>query len=126
MSKELLFTITAKDCRWDYFNASGAGGQNVNKNQCGVRCTHVDSGAVGQAQDTKHQAQNKRLAFRRMAETATFRKWHKLETARRLGKLYDIDEKVDREMREHNLRVEVKDDKGRWTKEEVSERNDQS
>lgn len=120
-NKELLFTVTAKDCRWDYFNASGAGGQNVNKNQCGVRCTHIASGALGQAQDTKSQGQNKRLAFRRMAESKAFKIWHKLETARRMGKLYDIDEKVDRDMREHNLRIEVKSEDGKWIKEKVTE-----
>lgn len=26
-SKTLLFTVSTKDCRWDYFRGSGAGGQ---------------------------------------------------------------------------------------------------
>ena len=116
MTKELLFSVTAADCRWDYFNASGAGGQNVNKNQCGVRCTNKASSAVGQSSDTKSQSQNKKLAFRRMAESDTFKKWHRIETARRMGTLVDIDQKVDEAMQSENLRVEIKQD-GKWTKE---------
>jgi len=25
--RKLLFSVTAKDCRWDYFKGTGAGGQ---------------------------------------------------------------------------------------------------
>ncbi len=48
-----------------------------------------------------------------MAETPKFKAWHKLETARRLGKP-SIDEVVDEAMKEKNLRVEVKDEEGKW------------
>jgi protein subunit release factor B len=110
---ELLFSVTASDCKWDYFNASGAGGQNVNKNQCGVRCTHIASGARGQAQDTKSQAQNKKLAFRRMAESNEFKKWHRVETARRMGTLIDVEAKVEKMMQD--IKVEYKVN-GKWEK----------
>ena len=46
-----------------------------------------------------------------MANSVTFKKWHKLESARRLGKLFDIDAKVDEEMKK--IRVEVRKD-GKW------------
>jgi protein subunit release factor B len=118
--KELLFSVTANDCKWDYFNASGPGGQNVNKNQCGVRCTHIASAARGQASDTKHQAQNKKLAFHRMAESEQFRKWHKLEIARRMGTAVNIDEKVEEAMNESNLKIEVKEN-GKWKEEVIDE-----
>lgn len=119
MPKELLFSVTAADCRWDYFNASGAGGQNVNKNQCGVRCTHKSSGAVGQSQDTKSQSQNKKLAFRRMAESKEFMSWHRIEVAKRMGTLIDIDTKIDEMMEPNNLKIEIKQD-GKWERANVS------
>lgn len=73
MGKELLFSVTLADCRVDTFRAGGKGGQNQNKRETGVRIVHKASGAVGEARDERSQLQNKRLAFRRMTETATFR-----------------------------------------------------
>ena len=49
--REKLFTLTAKNFRWDYFRGSGKGGQKRNKTSSGVRCTHEESGAVGQSHD---------------------------------------------------------------------------
>lgn len=112
--KEILFTVTAADCDWQYTRSSGKGGQNVNKVNSKVRCTHRASGAVGVAQDTRDQHQNKKLAFERMAKSKEFEKWHKVECARRLGKLRSIDETVDALMAPHNLQIEGKKD-GRWT-----------
>ena len=53
--RELLFSVTAKDCRFDYYRGSGAGGQHRNKTESAVRCTHLASGAVGQAEDHREQ-----------------------------------------------------------------------
>lgn len=111
--KEILFKVTAADCDWEYTRSSGKGGQNVNKVNSKVRCTHRASGAVGVAQDTRDQHQNKKLAFTRMAKTPEFEKWHKLECARRLGKLRNIDETVERLMHPENLVIEGKKD-GKW------------
>jgi len=112
--RELLFSVTAKDCRFDYYRGSGAGGQKRNKTSSAVRCTHIASGAVGQSDDTRSQHKNKRHAFRRMAETKAFTAWHKLEAARVTGRLANLDETVDRAMAPRNLRVEGKDQGGRW------------
>jgi protein subunit release factor B len=112
MSKELLFRVTAADCEWIYQRGSGNGGQKKNKTNSAVRCIHRASGAAGYAEDTRSQVQNKGIAFRRMAETEQFKGWHKLESMRRLGQLFDIEEKVDREMK--NIKVEGKDENGRW------------
>ena len=57
--RKLLFSVTAKDCDWDYYRGSGAGGQKRNKTSNAVRCTHKDSKAVGKAEDTRSQLQNK-------------------------------------------------------------------
>jgi hypothetical protein len=65
------------------------------------------------AQDTRDQHQNKKLAFKRMAESKEFQKWHKMECARRLGKLRDVDETVDLLMHPRHLKIEGKKD-GRW------------
>ena len=66
------------------------------------------------AQDTRDQKQNKRLAFRRMAESARFQAWQKMETARKLGTLKIVEENVEAAMAAHNLRIEGKKD-GKWT-----------
>lgn len=58
---------------------SGPGGQNKNKNFTGVRITHKESGAVGEATDSKSHEQNKRNAFRRMIATSDFVVWLELK-----------------------------------------------
>lgn len=113
MAKELLFRVTAADCDWEYSRSSGKGGQNVNKVNSKVRCTHRASGAVGMSQDTRDQKLNKRTAFLRMAQSEKFTKWHKVECARRLGKLKNIEESVEAAMHPSNLQVEGKVD-GKW------------
>jgi protein subunit release factor B len=107
MGKELMFSVTASDCRWDYFRGSGKGGQKRNKTSSGVRCTHIESGAVGQSDDTRSQHQNKRIAFERMAATSAFKGWHKMECARRSGEEARIKDAVEAALRPWNLKEEV-------------------
>ena len=111
--KELLFKVTAADCRWDYYVGTGNGGQNKQKTASACRCTHVASGAVGKAEDHRSQHQNKRLAFERMARTEAFQKWAKVEAMRRSGELALVQERVDRQLRLETT-VEVQDEKGAW------------
>lgn len=108
--RELLFSVTAKDCRWDTFRGTGKGGQKRNKTESAVRCTHIASGAVGQSDDSRSQHDNRRTAFKRMAETDVFKAWHKLEVARRLGDEVKIREAVEAAMHPSNLKVEYFDD----------------
>ena len=98
MSKELLFSVTRADLRIDTFRAGGKGGQNQNKVETGVRITHILSGAVGEARDTRSQLINKRTAYGRMARTPKFQAWLRTETARRLNQLEDLEKIVDRMM----------------------------
>lgn len=114
MPREHLFSVTEADCRFDYFRGSGKGGQKRNKTSNAVRCIHRASGAVGRAEDTRSQLQNKRLAFKRMIESPAFKRWHRLEVARATGRAEEAKEAVERSMRPGNLRVEGKDERGRW------------
>jgi len=113
MTKEVLFTVTAADCDWEYMRGTGPGGQKRNKTESKVRCIHRASGATGESDETRSQHSNKSSAFRKMAESKEFKVWHKIEVARRTGQLIDINEKVDKMMRDVNLKVEGKVD-GRW------------
>jgi hypothetical protein len=60
-----------------------------------------------------------------MAETETFKKWHRIEIARRTGALAEVERRVDRAMNPKNLRVDVQEG-GRWVPEKEAEevRND--
>lgn len=120
--REPIVTVTANDCGWDYYRGSGAGGQHRNKTSSAVRCTHDQSGAVGQAEDTRSQHENRRLAFGRMVRTKLFQQWLKLETARRTGALLAVDEEVDRQMT--RIVVEGKDAAGRWSRDAIIEDRD--
>jgi len=119
--RKLLLSVTAKDCRWDYFKASGPGGQKKNKTSSAVRCTHEDSGAVGQASESRSQRDNKKEAFKRMAETTKFKGWLKVEVSRRLGREAEIEEAVEKAMRPDNFKIEGKDEKGCWIEVNIKE-----
>lgn len=110
--KELLFSVTAKDCEWSYTRGTGAGGQKKNKTSSAVHCTHKQSGAHGYAEDSRSQADNKILAFQRMANTEKFKIWHRIETMKRSGEMATIDSYVEREIKK--VKIECKDENGRW------------
>lgn len=59
----------------DTFRAGGKGGQNQNKRDTGARFTHLPSGAVGVARDTRSQLDNKRSAWTRMGQSVKLRLW---------------------------------------------------
>jgi len=115
MTKELLFSLS-KD-KGDFvvqpFKGSGKGGQKRNKTMSACRITHPASGAVSECQEERSFDQNKKKAFERLIEKPEFHKWYKIECAKKLGYLANIEEEVDRAMQDENLRVEVVQD-GRW------------
>jgi protein subunit release factor B len=109
MARELLFSVTLKDCDVQTFRAGGKGGQNQNKRDTGVRIVHRASGAVGEARDERSQLQNKKAAFRRMAETPRFKAWVKLAA----GRDDHLRAEVERELWPNKIKVEVRQD-GKW------------
>ena len=52
-----------------------------------------------------------------MTETPEFKKWHRIQTAKHLGILADIEKEVEKSLQPNNLVVEIKNESGCWTKE---------
>lgn len=115
MDRELVLSVTRKDLDIETFRAGGKGGQKQNKTSTGVRIRHRASGAVGESRKHRTQLENKRAAFLQMARSKTFEDWRKLEVARLAGREAADRLAVERAMRPKNLKVEVKDENGRWT-----------
>ncbi len=111
-NKEPFFSITAKDCEWSYTRGTGAGGQKRNKTSSAVHCIHKASGAHGYSESSRSQLDNRKEAFRKMAETDKFKKWIHIEYMKRTGEHYEVERQIQASL--NRVKVEVKID-GKWT-----------
>jgi len=107
-TRKLLFSLTKRDFVLQTFCSGGKGGQNQNKVATGVRIIHPASGARGESREQRSQLQNRKAAFIRLTETPRFKVWHRVEVARRLGRVAPVD--VDAMVRPENLRIEIRRD----------------
>ena len=60
--------MNEKDLRIDYFRGSGPGGQHRNTSETGVRITHLPTGMVVTATESRSRLQNLQKAMLRLEE----------------------------------------------------------
>jgi protein subunit release factor B len=101
-----IFSVTTSDLREERYRGSGAGGQNRNKRDTGIRFTHEPSGATGESESERSQLQNRREALSRLSKHPKFVAWVNAQVAAIDEGYRSIEKKLDAAMREENLIIE--------------------
>ena len=114
--REPIFSITKKDFELTWFSGTGAGGQHRNKHQNCCRIKHVETGVLKTGQSNRTREANQKEAFLAIVNDAKFKSWLKIKTSEFLTNEASIQEKVDSTI--NDIIVEVKDENGKWIKEE--------
>lgn len=65
--------LNSKHLRIDYYRGSGPGGQHRNTSETGVRITHLPTGLVATATESRSRLRNKQRAMQRLEEKLAVR-----------------------------------------------------
>jgi protein subunit release factor B len=109
--KDLLFSVTKKDFDIAWFSGTGAGGQYRNKHQNCCRMVHKESGVTATGQSQRSREANLREAFTNIVHNPRFTFWLQQRAFLKLGE-ETLEQKVEKEMIDKNLKVEYTTDHG--------------
>jgi peptide chain release factor 2 len=71
--------IKEEELEWEFFRASGKGGQNVNKVSSAVRLRHVPTGIVVECQEERQQGKNREKALKLLRSKLYSIEWNRIK-----------------------------------------------